>query len=342
MGTIDELDAVSTFARVIDAGSMSAAASALGVPKSTVSRRVARLEESLGVRLLQRTTRRMTLTEAGAIFLDRVGPALSAIDEAADAARDVLTEPRGLVRMTAPGDLGTTYLGPILAEFARANPLVEVYVDVSGRIVDLAREGFDLALRAAASIDPSLVARPLAKDETGLYASPAYLAARAVPRHPRDLTDHDHVLFRPSGASTALRLFGPEGAEEIVMVGGRLGTNEFSLLRELLMQGLGIGFLPAAVAAPPLENGALARVLPDWSGPSGTLYLCHPAGRYLPAKVRVLRDFLATRFSPPPWHLTCEQARKVATSSTAVERREKPAAAKKKPAPKVTRLGRRL
>jgi DNA-binding transcriptional LysR family regulator len=342
MGTIDELDSVSTFARVIDAGSMSAAASALGVPKSTVSRRVTRLEESLGVRLLQRTTRRMTLTEAGAIFLDRVGPALAAIDEAADAARDVQTEPRGVVRMTAAWDLGTIYLGPILAEFAREHPLVEVYVDLSGRIVDLAREGFDLALRATSSIDPSLVARRLAQDETGLYASPAYLAERAVPRHPRDLVDHDHVLFRPSGASTALRLLGPEGAEETVMVSGRLRTNEFSLLRELLMQGLGIGSLPAAVAAPSLEHGALARVLPEWSGPSGTLYLCHPAGRYLPAKVRVLRDFLVTRFSPPPWHLTCEQARKVA--SAAGQRREKPAAAKKarKTPPKVARLGRRV
>jgi DNA-binding transcriptional LysR family regulator len=341
MGTIDELDAVSTFARVIDAGSMSAAASALGVPKSTVSRRVARLEESLGVRLLQRTTRRMILTEAGAIFLDRAGPALAAIDEAADAARDVLTEPRGLVRMTAAADLGTTYLGPMLAEFARAHPLVEVYVDLSGRIVDLAREGFDLALRAAISVDPSLVARRLAGDETGLYASPAYLAARALPRRPSDLVDHDHVLFRPTGPQTALRLSGPKGAEETVMVGGRLSTNEYSLLRELLLQGLGIGFLPAAVAAPPLDRGALVRVLPDWSGPSGALYICHPAGRYLPAKVRVLRDFLVTRFSPPPWHLTCEQARAVATSGAREQRREKPPAAKKKP-PKVTRLGRGL
>lgn len=320
MGTIDELDAVSTFARVVDAGSMSAAAAALGVPKSTVSRRIARLEEALGVRLLQRTTRRMALTEAGVTFLDRVAPALAAIDEAANEARDVLNEPRGLVRMTAPEDLGADYLGPILADFSRAHPAVEVYVDLSGRMIDLVREGFDLALRASSRVDPSLVARRLADDETALYASPSYLASRPVPRRPRDLATHEHVLFLPPGSSSELHLTGPKGAEEAIKVTGRLSTNQFSLLRELLLQNLGIGLLPAAVAAPVLHHGSLVRVLPDWRGPSGTLYLCHPAGRYLPTKVRVLRDFLVTRFSPPPWHRPCEEAKRLADAGAMVGR----------------------
>jgi hypothetical protein len=132
---------------------------------------------------------------------------------------------------------------------------------------------------------------------------------------------------------------GPKGAEETVTVGGRLGTNEFSLLREFLLEGLGIGFLPEAVAAPALERGALVRVLPDYIGLSGALYLCHPAGRYLPAKVRVLRDFLVTRFSPPPWHLTCEQARAAATARAA-RRSEELAAAPKKAPPKARLRGR--
>jgi len=191
-----DLNHVAVFARVVELESFTAAAKQLGLPKSSVSRTVTRLEDELGVRLLQRTTRTLHLTEVGRAYYERARGALSALDEAASAATNSSAEPRGTVRMTAPPDMGIMNLVDIVARFARKYPLVHIDISLSSRFVDLVAEGFDLALRAGKMADSSLVARKIGSDALGIYASANYLRRRGRPKTLADLADHDCVFPR--------------------------------------------------------------------------------------------------------------------------------------------------
>lgn len=293
-----DLNEISVFARVVEAGSFSEAARQLGLPKSTVSRKVAALEEQLGVRLLQRTTRKLNLTDAGAAYYDRVAPALIAVDEANSAVTDMQEAPHGVVRVTAPVDFGTGPFAQMATDFVRSHPGMRVDVVCTNRTVDLVAEGFDLAIRAGTLSDSSLVARKLGSAKFGLVASPDYLERRGAPQHPSELAEHDCVPFRPKDGLVTWTLVGPDGETESVSVGGAVSADDFTFVRAAVRAGAGIGILPSFQAKGECELGRLVPVLPGWWQRSkGGIYVVYPSTRYLPQRVALLRDFLVARMA---------------------------------------------
>ena len=295
----DGLDELATFVRVVDAGSIAAAARLLGVPKSTVSRRISRLEDRLGVRLLQRTTRSMHTTAEGEGLYRRASGPLADLASATSAVADAGDTPRGLLRVTAPVDFDRLF-GPIVVEFMARYPEVSVQIDLSARRVDLVAEGFDLAIRAGTLEDSSLIARKLATVDLQLFASPAYLEKHGAPKRVRDLAGHECLLFRPSGTKQQWSFEGGK-QPEVVEVTGRLGSSEYAFLRSVCLAGAGIARMPSHLGSDAVRAGTLVRVLPKRHLGRGTLSLLYPSARHLPAKARAFRDFLVAAFEPPPW-----------------------------------------
>lgn len=290
------LGKVAAFVSVVESGSFTAAAEELGLPKSSVSRGVTRLEEELGVRLLQRTTRRLHLTDAGTAFYHKARGALAALEEAAHAAADLGHEPRGTVRLTAPIDLGE-FLAEPLARFTRAHPQIEVDLVLTARIVDLVREGFDMALRASRLKDSSLVARKLGTFADGLYAAPAYLKRHGTPATLADLARHECLLFRARGGRSTWVLRRGK-TDEHVDVRGSLSADDFSFIVHAAEAGAGVAFLPHVLVARPVSTRRLVRILPEYSFTRSDLSIVLPTGRHVPARVALLRDFLADALRP--------------------------------------------
>jgi DNA-binding transcriptional LysR family regulator len=288
--TVD-FNRIAVFVRVVEDRGFTAAARALGLPKSSISRSVALLEASLGVRLLHRSTRSVTLTEAGTAFYERASRGLAGVEEAAAVVTDLQAVVRGTIRVTAPVDMGVSMLEPAIARFARRHPAVHFDVVLTGRVVDLVEEGFDLALRAGPLRDGSLIARKIWSVESALHASPRYLARAGVPATTGDLLAHRCVVFRPGGGSSGWKLKGPSG-EEVVNVKGPVTVDELSFARRSVLAGVGIGLLPMFLCARDVERGRLVRVLPDHVAPGPPLHLVYPSARYLPHRVGVFRDFL--------------------------------------------------
>lgn len=286
-----DLNRIAVFARVVEAGSFTAAAAALGVRKSSVSRSVAALESDLGIRLLQRTTRKLSVTDAGRAYYQRARDALAGLDEAREAVSALGAEPRGLVRVTAPVDVAGD-LAAVASRFLRAHPAVRVEAVLTARYVDLVKEGFDLAVRAGALPDSSLVARKLGDTDLGLFASPAYLGAAGRPRRLVDLARHECVLFRAGGATATWRLSGPRGEEEVA-VRGRADADDFAFVRAMLLSGFGIGLAPVSMLAPLAEAGELERVLPRYARRGSAVYVVWPSRRFEPAAVVLFREALA-------------------------------------------------
>ena len=286
-----DLNRVSAFVRVVHDGSFTAAAKSLGLPKSSISRSVAQLEQDLGIRLLHRTTRQLHLTDAGAAFYERVARALTDIDEATVAASDTQAELSGAVRVTAPVDLGIFALAPIVARFVRKHPKIRVDLQLTGRVVDLVAEGFDLAVRAGPLRDSSLIARRVGDLESVAYASPKYLARRGEPKTVAELAKHDCVLFRSTVGIARWELSDVAGVKESVEVTGSVATDDMSFVRAAVMSGCGIGLLPTFLCARAENTGRVIRVLPDWSLNSAVLHLAYPSSRFVPQRVVVLREF---------------------------------------------------
>lgn len=286
---------VPIFIEVVRQGSFTKAARALGLPKSTVSRRVAKLEAELGTPLLARTTRKLRLTEAGAAFHARVTPALEAVDEAARALLE-RREPRGHLRISVAPD--AHQFGAIVSRFANAYPHVTVEVSATGRVVDLVGEGFDLAIRAGRLADSSLIARRLADVEFQLFASSAYLEAHGAPRTVAELSTHRCVLFKPRGGVSRWTLRGPSGVET-VEVRGRVSSDDLGFIVHAIHAGEGIGLVPASLIL--LGRGEAHRVLDGWGTPSGAVHIVYPATPHLPAKVRAFRDFLVEETESWAW-----------------------------------------
>src|SRR5512137_381587 len=287
--TVD-LNRVRVFLRVVEAGSFTAAAAALGVRKSSVSRSVAALEAELGIRLLQRTTRRIHLTDAGRAYHDRARDALAGLEEARQEVSALGAAPRGVVRVTAPVDLAGA-IAEVTDRFVRAFPDVRVEVSLTARVVDLVREGFDLAVRAGVLADSSLLARRLGDTDLGLYASPAYLEAAGRPRRLADLERHECVLYRAGGTAATWRLSGPRG-EEQVHVRGRIDADEFEFVQAMVLAGSGIGLAPVFRLAPLVEAGELERVLPRLVQRGASVHVVWPSRRFEPAAVVRYRQAL--------------------------------------------------
>lgn len=287
-----DLNEVSTFVKVVEAGGFTAAAEELELPKSTISRRIARLEERLGVRLLERTTRKMRLTEAGQAYFDQVSVPIATLHTASAAAEEQQDVPRGLLKLTAPVDLGHAFLPDLLVRFTKRYPELHVQVELSGRLVDLIREGFDVALRAGKLEDSSLVARRLGGTGIALYASPKYLATRGTPKSPEQLRAHDFVIHTGVISNGRLPLVGPNGEQKAIEVEGALSGNDFTFVLRAIEAGGGIGLLPKFSARRACADGALVAVLPEWTRDGGGLHIVYPSARFLPAKTKVFRDFV--------------------------------------------------
>jgi DNA-binding transcriptional LysR family regulator len=290
-----DLNDVATFVRVAQGGGFTAAAKGLGVPKSTVSRAVARLEGALGVRLVHRTTRALALTDAGRTYFDRVRGAVAGLADASADVVDMGTEPRGTIRVTAPVDLGQMLLADVIARFVEKYPQVRFEVSLTARVVDLVAEGFDMALRATPLHDSSLVARKLGAADLGLFASRTYLEARGTPERVADLAEHAVVGFRPTSTNgVPLALTGPGGVEHVETHAG-IVVDDLLFLHRLIAAGSGIGMLPlffSGVCATRREKDELERVLPDYVVRSGNMSLVAPSARQEPRRVKLFREFL--------------------------------------------------
>lgn len=290
MATID-LNLTVAFVRVVEAQSFTAAAQFLGVPTSSVSRAVARLEASLGVRLLQRTTRRLSLTPAGELYFRQVRSAIAGIDAANDAAVDMSQSVRGKIRMSAAGGPGQTEVCAIIARFLARYPEVEIEMVVTARRVNLVDEGFDVALRAGTLGDSTLVAHKVARTELGIYAAPSYLERRGHPRRLSDLVGHSCVLYRQTTGIMPWRLSGPRGPEQVT-VSGQVIVDDIMFAQGLVRAGLGLGLLPEMVAEADEPPGPLVRILPAYAVRGGALHVVTPPLEHLPARVILFRDHL--------------------------------------------------
>lgn len=285
-----DLNRVAAFVRVVTDGSFTAAAKAMGLPKSSVSRSVAQLEQDLGVRLLHRTTRKIALTDAGAAFFERVSRALGDIDEATSAASDMQAALRGTVRVTAPVDFAAAVLAPIVARFVRQHPTIHVELSLTGRVVDLVGEGFDLAVRAGPLRDSSLVVRRVGVLESALFATSRYLERKGIPRRVEDLAEHDHVLFRASGGKQEATLEGAGGESRAVVLSGPVSCDDLSFAKRAVLAHAGIGLLPRFLCAREEGVGKLVRVLPEWTVGGAVLHVVYPTVRFVPQRVVVFRE----------------------------------------------------
>jgi len=286
-------DEMALFVDIAESGSITAAARRLGLPKSTVSRALTRLEVDLGVALVRRSARGPILTDQGIELARMVSAHVVAIRDAALALGTTEAEPYGTVRITAPIDLGERILGPLLPAFLARYPRVRVEVEISQRFVDVIGEGVDLALRVSRKPLPtsSLRGRKLGTANLGLYASPTYMKQVGRVQHPDDLVRCEHVVFRAVRGTAQLSLDGPSGSSNLSVV-GRLGCDDFYVVRAALLAGVGIGTLPWFMAQAEIDSGRLVRVLPRYSLRGATVYLLHAPVRPLPRKVDLLRDYL--------------------------------------------------
>lgn len=296
---MNQLVELETFLVVVEEGSFTAAARRLGVTKSYASKLVARLEDRLGIRLLQRTTRQLLLTEPGQAYFDRCSEAMRALKEAEDEATELQTAPQGKLRVSLPAAFAIAHLTGPLAEFKARHPGLTVEAVLADRKVDILAEGFDLAVRIGDLADSSLVARRLASVDRYVCASPSYLARRGTPSQPEEMAQHDCLLYAYHSVPTVWRLKGPD-RDAAVEVSGTLVSNHAEVLVEAAAHDLGLVFCPIFLTAPALRAGRLVRVLPGWHFPL-TVSAVFPNARHTPAKVRIFIEFLVAHFKIAPW-----------------------------------------
>lgn len=286
------------FARVVTAGNMSAAGRQMGLSPAVVSKRISHLEERLGARLFQRTTRQLTLTEAGQGFYDRIVNILAGIEEAESFVTRRNTVPAGTLKITAPTAFGRMHIAPYLGEFMNLYPEVDLDVELADTFADIVGSGFDLAIRIAELEDSSLVARKLAPNHRVICAAPAYLQRAGEPRSLADLAGHNCLA---PVAQEVWRLQGPEGPVT-TRTNGNIRTNSTEVVREAVVAGLGIGLRSTWDVGSELKSGRLKIVLPQYqASPRVALYAVYPCRQHIPAKLRVFVDFLADRFGPEPY-----------------------------------------
>ena len=291
-----DLNAARVLVRVVQQGSFRSAARVLGMPKTTVSRKVAELEEQLGVQLLLRTTRTLALTDAGTAFVEEAEGAIARLEAAEAAVAELHAEPRGTLRVTTTIPLGQQILAPIVAAFVAAYPAVEVVVHLTDRPVDLVSERYDIAIRAGALPDSSLVGQRIGSSTYRIVASPAYLAARGAPVRPADLSSHDCLRFAKAGVAVRTTWPFQVGKRAVdVPVRGRLVSDDFAVLRAAAECGAGIARLPSAVTHASLRDGALVGILDGFAPPPTPLHLLHAGSHRLPSRTRAFLDFAYPR-----------------------------------------------
>jgi DNA-binding transcriptional LysR family regulator len=297
---LDALTDIAVFVRVVTRGSFTLAAEDLRLSRAVVSKYLSRLEDRLGARLLHRTTRRLSLTEAGAALFEASRGALERIEEAEAAVARFQAKPRGRLRVSAPMSFGILHLGPAMSDFGRAYPEITLDVRLDDRYVNLVEDGFDVAVRIGELTDSSLVARKLATTHALACASPAYLEEHGEPETPEDLAAHDCLIYSYLSTGNVWRFAGPGGREIPVAVNGSFRVNNGIVLAEAAAAGHGILLTPSFYVAPQLRDGRLKRILGGYRLPELPIHAVYPARAKVPPKVRVFIDFLAARFGRKP------------------------------------------
>ena len=288
------------FARVVEAKGFSAAARRLGISKSVVSKEVAKLEKSLGARLLNRTTRQLSLTEIGAAFYDHCARIVQEAEEAALLVDRLHATPRGVLKCTAPVAFATLHIASALPEFLARCPDVHIDMTVGDRFFDLAEEGYDVAIRIARDLPPNLVARKLAPINRVVCGTPAYFEKFGVPAVPQDLSRHNCLVYTHSNPDSLWRFRSDDG-DIAVPVRGNLKLNDDEVIWQAVRGGAGISMLPTFTVGDDLKSGRLQAVLTPYVPAERNLYAVYLPNRHLSAKVRVFIDFLLERFEPPPY-----------------------------------------
>ncbi|AGH86401.1 LysR family transcriptional regulator [Ralstonia nicotianae] len=289
---MDHLNDMALFVEVVKARGFRGAAQALGMPNSTLSRRIGALEKAIGLRLLHRTTRKIELTEAGLIYFERCKRIVDEARLAHEQLGELLAQPSGVLRASLPVDFAVTYLAPLIAEFASLYPGITFDFDLTPRQVDLVSEPFDVAIRMGEPENSQLIARPLASLQANLYASPGYLERSGEPRTPADLGQHECLGMLKVGSWTL-----HEGAHTVTTpVGGRFMLNSVGMIRRLATLDLGIILVPEEIVADDLAAGRLRRVMPGWHGKPMPVYAITET-RLLPAKTQRFIEFLRERLA---------------------------------------------
>ncbi len=291
------------FSKVVQAGSLSGAARELGVSPAVVSRTLAALEASLGVRLVNRTTRSLHLTDEGASYYETCLRILAEIDEADAAVSARRVEPQGVLKVALPASFGHKHIAPLIPRFAERYPKIELALSLSDRSINLIEEGFDLAIRIAELKDSSLAARKLAPNRRVVCASPAYLRQHSAPQTPQDLAGHNCLVTTwEHGFAMTWEYKSPVGKRSSVRVTGRYACDNWEVLREWAVAGLGVALKSTWDVRKHLEDGSLVPLLPGYDfGTDVSIYAVYPHRRHLPAKTRVFIDFLAESFGPEPY-----------------------------------------
>jgi DNA-binding transcriptional LysR family regulator len=297
---MDALADIAVFVRVVERGSFTLAADELELSRAVVSKYVSRLEERLGARLLHRTTRRLSLTEAGAALFEASRGALERIEEAEGAVAELQSEPLGRLKVSAPMSFGILHLGGAIAAFARAHPRVALDLRLDDRFVNLVEEGIDVAVRIGELTDSSLVARKLAATRTVACAAPAYLEEHGEPETPEDLAAHNCLIYSYLSRANVWRFTARDGREIPIAVTGGFRINNGIMLAEAAAAGHGIVLTPTFYVGPLLRDGRLRRILAGYRLPELGIYAVYPARARVPPKVRAFVDFLAQRFGRKP------------------------------------------
>jgi len=300
---VENLAGMAVFARVAEAKSFSGAARRMGVSKSAVSKQVAQLERSLKARLLNRTTRRLSLTEVGAAFYEHCARMLAEAEAAELAVTRLYAEPRGVLKVTVPAAFGHLHIAPAIPDFITRHPDVAVQIVMNDRTVDLVEEGFDVAIRMTREQAPNVVARRLAPVRWAVCAAPGYLKQHDAPRMPRDLDRHNCLFYSFLESSSEWRFTSKDG-EAAVRVTGNFTVNNSEGLREAVLKGLGIALLPTFTVGADLRERRLQQVLGEYRahGTFGNeVYAVYLPNRYLSPKVRAFVDFFVERFGPEPY-----------------------------------------
>jgi len=297
---MDRLQSMKVFAKVVDSGGFAAAAASMGLANSVVTRHVADLEHHLGARLLNRTTRRISLTEAGTLYIERCHQILAEIEEADQAVSQTSGTLRGTLKISAPVSFGVRYMAPVVSQFMRKNPEVVLDFTFDDRVVDLTEEGIDLAIRIARIPSSSLIARKISTTRIVLCASPGYLEQYGTPQVLEDLSQHRCLQYNQWSTRNEWRLIGPDGREELVRIKSSLYSNNGETLRVAAVDGGGIVLMPSFIGGADLCSGRLVPILPQYAPPELGIYVVYSSRRYVSAKLRAFIDMLAQSFTMSP------------------------------------------
>lgn len=295
-----DLNLMAVLAHVAETGSFSAAARRLGMSRSAVSKAVAKLEKELGARLLNRSTRHLSMTEVGAAYVEHCSRILDEAVRAEQVVDHLHAQPRGVLKVAASVAFGTLHVAPALADFLGRYPELDIDMTITDRAIDMAEEGCDVVVRVARDLPPNLVARRLAPVRRKLCATPAYFGKHGVPRIPQDLAHHNCLDYTHSGEQGLWRFTGPEG-DIAVPVSGRLRINDDEALSQAVLGGLGLALLPTFIIGKDLQAGRLRAALSEYIPVERHVYALYLPTRHLPAKVRAFIDFLLERFGPDPY-----------------------------------------